>query len=604
MPTKNITKDVKYLGKDFVGLRNSLIELAKVYYPDSYNDFNESSPGMMFIEMTSAIGDLLSYYIDSNLKESMMYYANDRKNVINLSSDMGYVYKVTSPSTTKIDVMQLIPAKTTISGSVIDDRYALKINAGMVVSSATNPNLFFRTINPIDFSITNSEDPAPLVYDTKNGTPVTFLITKQVDVISGQTKQIEFSVEEPKSFLKLSLPETNVIEILSVTDSDGNDWYEVDYLAQDTIFVDEENIYFNETSKDRNSAPYILKIKPVAKRFVKRVNESGITELQFGSGKSSYADDVIIPNPNLPKNNKNFIDVNNFSNTKSYGQAPSNTTLTVTYTVGGGIESNCNQGDLTQIQSVSIKNSPYDFSVDERPLFNTIKNSLRVINQEPAVGGRGSETTEEIRQNAIAFFHAQDRCITLPDYMVRAVSMPQKYGSVARCYAKKNEKNFTIDLFCLGFNANNNFTQLNDTVKQNLKTYLSYYCDLNTVVVIKDAYVVNIGVEFDIITLPKYNKNQVILACIEEIKKYFDPNKWQINQPIILSELYTILDAVDGVRTVSNINIVNKYGSADGYTDNFYDISKATLDEIVYPSVDPMIFELTYPNKDIKGSSK
>lgn len=601
--------DIKYLGRDFIGIRKSLIDLAKVYYPDTYNDFNESSIGMMFIEMVSMIGDVLSYYTDASLKESLLYYATNRSNIINLAYTLGYKYKVTTPSTCKLTFFQIIPSTTVNGNNVIDTKYALKIGANTIIGSEKDSSLVFRTVTPVDFSIKDSDNYNVVPFETNGENVVSYMIQKEVDIVSGTIKSYSFDVGDPTSYAYFSLPDNNVIEILNVKDSDGNIWYEVDYLAQDSIMSEQENIYFTDFSKDRSTVPYILKIKSVPKRFVKKINEFGITELHFGSGVSIFGDQTLTPNLQVPNfsNIPSVINKINFLSTNTYGQTPANTTLIVTYTVGGGSSSNCNQGEITTIYDLKLLNDTYDYNSQERSLFETVKSSLRIVNETPAIGGRGSETTEEIRQNAISFFNAQDRCVTLNDYTIRALSLPATFGSISRCYSRKNSDNFTIDLYCLGMNRDFRFVKLNNTIKENLKTYLSYYSDVNTVVIIKDAYVINIGVEFDIISNINANKDQTILECISVIKSYFNPDTWQINQPIVLSDLYSLLDKVSGVRTVSDIRIINKYSASSNdtlYSNLVYDINRATIDGIIYPAIDPMIFELTYPNSDIKGSSK
>jgi hypothetical protein len=354
-----------------------------------------------------------------------------------------------------------------------------------------------------------------------------------------------------------------------------------------------------------------LKLKRVARRFVTKKTIDGYTELQFGSGISSYPDQILIPTPqtvNTFISQFTFTDVaNNFLNTRTYGLIPSNTTLTVRYTRGGGIESNVPQNDLSRISSITYNKTEDDFiSTDDKTTYSQMKNTLAVTNVEAATGGRGAETLDEIRQNAISFFAAQNRCVTFADYVARTLSMPAKYGNVSKAFIKKSLNNFSIDLYVLGYDYQGHLTTLSDSVKNNLAVYLSSFRELTTAVNIKNAFVVNIGVNFGILTHPKYNSNEVILNCVNKIQDYFAIDKWQINQPIILSDIYNFLDDVEGVRTVVNINIFNKYSTA-GFTDysnNYYSIQAATSDNVIYPSLDPCIFEIRYPNVDIEGQAK
>jgi len=613
MPVQDVSKEVKYLNKDFVSLRNALINFAKVYFPDSYKDFNEASLGMMFMEMSSYVGDVLSYYIDTNLKESFLNYAEENNNIIYLAQSFGYKYKTTVPATTTLDVYQLMPSIGN-NNSEIDFRFALKIGEGMVVQSQNYPSVQFRTTEPIDFSIYDNGDFLATVYEIDSNTnqPAMYLIKKTVPVVAGNIISTQFSISTTEQFLKLTIPYDDIIEVLDIYDDNGNKWYEVDYLAQDTVLFDEENSdRYNTTYTGTGSlAPQrILKMKRVAKRYITRRNTDGQIELQFGAGTSAYPDQILIPSPDTVKYNNtfsNFTDLaNSYLNTRTYGAVPiAGTVLTVRFTRGGGIESNVPQSDLINIKTVAYKNRPDDMEQTLRNQFTIIQNSLAVTNPEPATGGRGGESIEEIRQNAMSYFSAQDRTITNKDYLVRTLSMPAKYGNICKAYVEKDADNFAINIYTLGYDAQNKLILLNDAIKQNLVSFLSNYRDLTTGINIKDAFVINIGVKFTVIAISKYNKNEVLLSCIQEIQKFFSTDNWQISQPIILRDLYEKLDKIEGVRTVSDVQIYNKYDPAQGYSNNYHHIPAATLDGIIYTSADPSIFELKYPNIDIEGTAK
>lgn len=610
MPVKDISKDVTYLNKDFVSLRNSLIDFAKIYFPNSYNDFNEASIGMMFMEMSAYVGDVLSYYIDSTLKEQLLLYAEERNNIIYLAQANGYKHKIVAPASTDLHVYQLIPSTGT-NGEEIDFNYALRISSGMIVESKSYPNVKFRTTEVVDFKNYNSDDFLATIYQVDdNGYPLLYLLRKTVPVVAGRIVKQEFSFTSPQQFNNVTLPDVDVIDVLNVTDSDGNKWYEVDYLAQDTILYDDDNAYNTNTiyTSSISSVSKILKYKKVSKRFTTRRDVNDYTHMYFGSGISSYPDQLLIPTPASIQNNIIFDTTNmanNFMNTRTYGHVPSNTTLTVEYTVGGGLTSNVPQNDLVNINFMDIQTSEFDFPTDaELLVFNNIKSSVSVNNPTPATGGRGRESDEELRQNALSFFSSQDRCVTAQDYLARTMQMPVKYGSIPKVYVQKDIDNFAIDIYVLGYDNSKKLTDLNDVVKNNLKTYLSHYRDLTTAINIKNGYVINIGVNFIITTIQKYNKNDVILKCISSLKEFFNIDNWQIGQPIVINDIYNILSSVEGVKSVLDIEIVNLYKSIDGYSNNYYHIPAATVDGVLYPSTDPSIFEIKYPNKDIYGKAK
>lgn len=621
MPTKDIQKTVKYLNKDFSSVRNNLIEFSKIYFPEEYNDFSDSSVGMMFIEMCSYVADVLSLYTDTQLRESLIQYAKNKNNIFNIAQSFGYQPKLAGISYVDLDVYQIIPAINTGVDYLPDWNYALKIK-NMRVSSQTNPDIQFRVDNPIDFAESGSEPTEITVYETDNsGNVVYYLLKKSVKASSGIITEKSFSIGSAKKYLNIALPDTDVIDILNVVDSDGNIWYEVPYLAQDTIIesIPTENV--SQYRDYRHTVPYVLRYKKVARRFIKRVRPDNRVELQFGAGVSSYSDELLIPNPrtigytyfNRP------VDPRNFLNTRTYGLAPSNITLTVTYVRGTDERANAPVGDINTIINAEITND----TITTLPLYNRVKSSLAAVNSIPATGAKGAESLDEIRNNAMAFFAAQDRCVTIEDYRIRIMSMHPRYGSIAKVDIIQDfvgrklspsqaaglsyiENPLALNAYCLSYDGEKHLTQLNQVVKDNLKTYLEQYRIATDAINIKDAYIINIGVEFEIVTYQNVkNKREVVLRCIDALKTYFNIDNWQIGQPILLIDLYNLLDKVEGVRTVSDIKIINKYDATGiQYSNNVYDIEAATFEGIVYTSLDPSCFEVKYPDKDIFGRAK
>ena len=612
-----IRKDIRYLNKDFDQYRSNLVEFAKTYFPNVYNDFNESSPGSIFIELAAYVGDVLSYYTDNQLKESLMSYTNTRANVISLaSSNFGYKVKNNIPATVDLDVYQLLPAKTVGGAKVPDWDYALQIRENMTINNT------FRTVSSINFAQSSSFDPTEIsIYQVNSvdNTPEFYLLKKKVKAIAGTLQTQTYTFNAAKRFDKILIPVTNIIEIVSVTDSDGNTWYEVPYLAQDTIFETVSNVVQNDPDLyTYDSVPYLLKIKKTARRFVTRYRSDNTLELQFGPGVSVDDDEEIIPNPDnvgssltgLQTQFDRPIDPSNFMYTKTYGLAPANTTLTVTYTVGGGVTSNVPAKSLTQISQIEYVTANQNLNT---ALLNRVRASVACTNPNPASGGKNQETIEEIRQNAIANFAAQNRAVTAQDYIIRAYSLPTKFGSVAKAYVMQDQQispedpskmianPLAINLYTLGYNNNNNLTPLNAAVKENLRTDLTQYRMLTDAINIMNAFIINIGIRFEITVLPEYNSNEVLLRCVSRLRNIFDINRWQINQPILLSRMYTELDRIEGVQSVPNIRVVNLYDDTLGYSGNVYDIGAATRDGTIYPSLDPSIFEVKFPDSDIVG---
>ena len=627
-------KEVRYLNKDFFSFRESLMNFAKVYYPTTYRDFNETSPGMMFIEMSAYVGDVLSFYIDKQFKESFLYYAEESSNVNNFAYSFGHRPKTTTPALVTIDVFQICPSNGLGGSSNAPDwNYALKIRQGMSVKSSTNSTVFFRTTDEVDFTPSSSgavatevtvykiADTGDTETTTPAGNPSFYLLKRSVDAVAGELKSETFSFLQPLKFQKILLSEPDVTEVYSVTDADGYTWYEVPYLAQDTILQAVPNtLTFDATlGIYKEDTPYLLKLRKVARRFEVRVRGDGKTELRFGSGISDNADEEIIPNTSmlsstLPDGNINFsqnIDPTNFLFTKTYGQIPHNTSLTVQYYRGGGADTNVSKDNLTTINEISVV---IDSSGLNPNLLGTVRSSIACTNPSPAVGGRNEETLEETRLNTMANFAAQNRAVTREDYITRVLSMPAKFGGIAKAFIMPDSQlsgpssdtwmqNYLgLNLYLLGYDINGNLTVLNDATKNNVRVFLDQYRMITDAINIMDAFIVNIGVNFNIVTLPKYNKNEVLLNAVNVVRNFFTIDKWQINQPIILHDLITTIASVDGVQSViGKPEIVNNWKRSLGYSGNSYNIAAATINDVVYPSLDPAIFEVKYPDVDIKG---
>ena len=617
-----IQKDVKYLSKDFGEFRQNLINFTKNYFPNTYNDFNESSPGMMFMEMSSYIGDVLSYYTDSNLKESLLASAEELSNVQSIAAAIGYKTKNVIPSLAEIDVYQTVPVIGQGVNAKPDYKYALTLEAGMLVKSKTGT--IFRSLMPVDFSATGSGQNARSVtvyqIDETTGTPTYYLLKKSIPVISGEVVSVTYNFQEPKIYDKIVLTEDNVIEVIDIVDDQGQKWYEVPYLAQDTIQEAIRNTpnIDPELASYNNSVPYILKLKQTARRFITRFRADKRLEIQFGAGISEEHDRDLIPNPeNVGLGLKGFkrevdvsIDPANFLYSNTYGQAPSQTTLTVRYSLGDGLQDNTPANSIQEVFLVSYASANMDLNAT---LLAQAKNSVAVNNPEPSKGGASKEPIETVRQKSLATFASQNRAVTKEDYILRCYTMPSKFGSVAKAYIIQDEQVDSTDpeskipnplamnIYTKGYDASQNLVPLNLAVKQNLKTYLQQFRLMTDALNIKDAFVINIGVNFEVIPKPNYNASEVVVKCINKLKSLLHVENMQINGPIVISDLYSSLDAIDGVQTVSNVDIINLYDTNAGYSGNVYDIKSAILNNIVYPSLDPCIFEIKYPNSDIKG---
>ena len=611
-------RDVKYLNRDFDSFKNELVEFSKTYFPTTYTDFTPASTGMLFMEMASYVGDVLSFYLDNQVQETFIQYARQTENLYNLAYLLGYSPKVTTAATVEVEIFQTVPSKVSGTDYVPDYNYALQIAENTAITSTFNSSITFLMQDKIDFSYSNALDPTTVtIYEVNgSGQPTSYLLKKKRKAISATINTTTFTFGSPQRFQTVDLTANNIIGILDVTDSDGNVWYEVPHLAQETIYDTIKNTNTNDPNYSSDTdVPYLLKLKQVQRRFAARFLNTTTLQIQFGAGTVADNDEEIMPNPDnvgigLPFEKDKMTTAyspTNFVFTDTYGISPSNTTLTVRYLTGGGVSANVPANDLTTIDTSGItfiNNNPGSDSLAQATF-----DSVAVNNPKAAAGGSDGDDINELRQNSLGNFQNQLRTVTQDDYLIRALSMPSNLGAIAKAYAapqkledlSMGEVPAVVDLYVLGYDSTKKLNTASTALKQNLKTYLSEYRIINDSVKIKDAFIINIAVDFDIIVLPNYNNNEVLQNCVTALQEHFQIDKWQINQPIIIKDLSILLDKVEGVQTIQNIVIKNKTGNSIGYSDYAYDVKGATINNVVYPSIDPMIFELKYPNTDIQG---
>ena len=598
-------RDIKYINREFSDFRTQLIEFAKQYFPDSYTDFSATAPGMMFIEMASYVGDVLSFYQDTQLQETFLQHAKNPQNLYTLAYMMGYRPKVTTASEVELEVTQNVDPIT--GGDTPDFDQALFISGGAVVGATDDNDTTFIIDSSIDFKFSSSFDPTEVTITTiDSGTnlPSVFQLKKKVKAFSGTVNTKTEVIGTAEKFKTIEIEDTNIIRVLDITDSDGNIYHEVPFLGQDTIFLEKNNqSTYNELVKST------VQLTRVPRRFVTRFTSTGVMQIQFGSGIINADDEAFLPDPTLltkfgSQDAVNAIDIaydpSNVLFTKTYGLAPSNTTLTIRYLTGGGVASNVPSNTVTNKTSLGTITAT-DTSKESTLAFN---------NPNAATGGKDGDTVEELRQNALRSFAEQGRTVTVDDYTVRALAMPSQFGAIAKAFVTREllansdrsvlDKNpLALSLYVLAYDVDGKLTTASSTLKENLKKYLSQYMMITDALDIKDAFVVNLEVKYEVLTLPNTASREVLTRCTQVLKDYFKTSKRNINQPINLSELFTLLDKVKGVQTVKDIKIKNLAGG--NYSGFAYDTEGATKDNIVYPSYDPCIFEVKFPDLDIKG---
>jgi hypothetical protein len=630
---KLIETNVNYTSKDFSTIKADLIEYTKAYFPDTYKDFNETSPGMMLIELSSYVGDVLSYYIDYNYKENLLATATEKRNVRRLSEFLGYKVPNKTPSVVRLKVTTTIDADGT-TGLPLYGTAPSSIDSGLQIASNVDSQILFETTGEIDFTSSGSGDPAvsaPIL--NSDGEASSYTLTRYVRAVSGQTKTKSFSVSSPTKFLELDLGDDNVVEIISCIDSSGQNWYEVDYLAQEKVL--KETHYSDDTTRDSAydqgdatdslstiPVPYVAEYIKTNKKFISKFDEDTQTyKVCFGNGLFRFSNSGSNVDPveqaGVTINGTNIADIpgaisSTIGNNLNLGETPTNTTLTFTYRAGGGATSNVQAGELT-----TINNPPAGVTIS-------------VTNDEPSVGGTDGQTVDEIRNNASAFFATQLRCVTKEDYTARIQSIPVKFGSIAKAYVERLDSG-TLLVSTLSYNQNKQLVQTPQLVLQNIATYLNQFRMINDQVdfgvTLKEnlfsGYIINFGVRFIINGDRRSNPTEVKLNVIQVIKDFFKVEKMQFRQSINLNDLqYNILglDGVIGIKELSlfqsrgpdsdyaaNRNMASFQGDGDSISGGEsgygfqYEFDGALVDGIIKPSVTPSVFELKNPNQDIYG---
>ena len=617
-----LERDIRYIDRDFNTIRNNLIQYSKTYFPNTYNDFTETSTGMLFMEMAAYVGDVMSFYLDNQIQETFIQKARQTTNLYALAYSLGYVPKVTTVASTMIDFFQQVPSKLENGEYIPDYDYSLIIPENTEVASNVDSTQTFIIEDVVDFSASSSLDPTIVsVYQISGTNPTYYLLKKSRKAISATINSLDLVFTSSKKFDTRTINDSNIISVLDVLDSNGNTWYEVPNLAQENVFNSIRNTNVNDPNWSIDpEVPYLLELKSVERRFATRFLNERNLQLQFGAGSTRSTTEQIIPNPDnvglgLPFEQDKLTTAfspTNFVFTNTYGIAPYNTTLTVRYLTGGGSSANVEAGSLTGIDTslITFINQPIITTPTvTNALANKIFESVTTNNPLAADGGGDGDSVEELRQNSLGNFQNQLRVVTTQDYLVRALSMPSNLGVIAKAHAQpqkigdysSGELPSVLDLYILSYDENKNLRVASNTLKRNLQTYLSEYRMINDSINIKDAYIINIQVNFEIVVNPNFNNNEVITNCIASVQNHFSINNWQINEPIIMKNINILLSKVQGVQIVKRIIINNLTGESLGYSNFAYDIMNSTIDEVIYPSIDPMIFEVKYPNQDIIG---
>tara|TARA_R100000008_G_scaffold25537_1_gene13777 strand:+ start:404 stop:2224 length:1821 start_codon:yes stop_codon:yes gene_type:complete len=588
--------DVNYLSKDFDSIKSDLMDYLRRYFPDDFQDFNEASGGMAIVELLAYLGDAMSFYIDRQVNEGFIERAIEEKNIFSLAQNLGYQPKFSRPAVVNLSISATFTNTTSANST-----FTLK--KGTKVVTNFEPSVQFEILNDADFS-----KPQDRVTTQINASQTQYSITS-VSAIAGSTRTFSYRASDSVPFLKLTMPDTEITEVISVTSSDGKEYFHVDNLAQGSVFTG--NVNTDSSSAD---AQYVLQYKKIPYRYTTEVSADGTTSIIFGSGTTDLEDSEIIPNPEdfvLPPSLRGapsgfapaVVDSSNFLKTKGLGFAPRDVNIDVKYRYGGGTDTNVGPRTLNRFSSRVVSfNNPNFLSVSASQA-NTILSSLSVENVQQATGGSDAENRTSIKQNALQYFNSQNRAVTLQDYQVRVLSMPPEFGSVFRSYARKDPANgLGVELITIARNANGFLIPPTGVLKNNIETYIQNFKSFSDTVKLTDGKVCNIGVDFTILPVPDVNANDALVDCFITLRRLFIAENTNFGSTLIVPNYVARLQALEKVRSVVDFKFTNINTNQDSRTYSAYDFDiQANTQNGILSFPEDVCWELKYPNFDIVG---
>jgi hypothetical protein len=604
-----------YLARDFDAFRTVLLDYARQYYPDRIQDFSDSSMGGLFLDMAAYVGDSMSFYLDHLYSELNYDTAVETNNVERALINAGIPIVGSSAASVNIDFYIEVPAGADGNPDIellptIGAGTTLLADNGTTFTLLENAN-FWKYNDSGNFVL--ADDVEKTAGRRVGNTIVTYILKKtgsQTLCTSGNVKTQSISVGSFVPFRRVALSESNVTQILSVTDGLGNTYYEVGSLSHDVVY---KNV-LNTNEKDSGLVKDVLKLVPAPYRFTKSTSLSTrTTTLTFGGGSADDIEDDIIPDPSqfaipLPYSNafsRVAVNPNQLLRTSTLGAAAANTTLSVTYRYGGGLDHNVSPGSIRVVNTL-IMSFPRNPSAS---LQNQIRNTLEANNELEARGGEDPPTSDELLALVPGVKHSQERVVTKEDLLARVYTMPSNFGRVFRAAISKNDNNpLAVRLYIISRDANSKLTISPNTLKKNLKRYLNSYRMVSDAIDIEDSPVVNVQLYFKIVADPSLNKSVLIQSIIGDLRTQLDVKNFQINQPIVLSDIISTIFARSGVLAVDKVEFKNLYGlnlsvqNNKTYSDIIFDVKSNTRNSILYPP-NGGIFEIKYPELDIIGEA-
>ena len=592
------TIPIRYTSREFDTIKTDLVDYARRYYPEVYKDFSEASFGSLMLDSVSYIGDILSFYLDYQVNESFIGSAAQFSNVLKLAKQFGYNYRTNPSSMGEIDLYIIVPSLSTSAG--IDSDYLPTLKRGSTFNSSTGTN--FILLDDIDFT---SPKAAVVIgrQDSITGAALDYVVRMTGGVISGKLVAETLTVGSFKRFKKLYLSNTNIAEIISIFDSSGNQYYQVDFLSQDVVYKEVTN-----TGDSSDTIPMVLRPYSVPRRFTLET-EGEVSYLQFGFGTEVGTSELSPAEPGnivLDLHGKGFISDLSFDPSKliqsdKFGVSPANTSLVVTYRVNSSSDVNVSAGQLNEVREPTFLFKNEDATDGSKKA--SVISSLEVFNTAPVNGDASNPTVEEIRMKAKDMFATQNRAVTRKDFEALLYSMPAKFGRVKRCAVVRDDQSFkrNLNAYVLSEDSNGKLTYANQTLKENIKEWISQYKMVNDTIDILDGKIINIGIEFEIVADTNMNKYEVLTTCINTLsEKYSEP--LYLGEPLYITEVYTTLNKIIGVVDTKFVKIVSKSGAdyPSGFSINIAQITSPDGRYVSAPR--NAAFQIKLPQKDIKGA--
>ena len=593
---------IDYTSRDYESIRRELLSHVKRYYSDTYKDFNEASFGSLMIDTVSYIGDMLSFYLDYQANESFIDTSIEYENVIRHAKSMGYKFRNNPISHGVCTFFIVVPSL--VNAARPDLRYAPILEKGTILS--TSQGTTYTLAENVNFADPDNEMVVAAVDDDPNSQAPTFFAIKAAGrVVSGELAETYIEVGDFRRFQKMEIPGSNISEIITVTDQEGNQYHEVDFLSQDTVF--REKINKNYMS---DSVPSVLKPVAVLRRFVvEQDNEKTFLQFGYGSAEDVHDNEVLDPaSISLKVHGKSYVTTPSFdplklTSTDKFGIAPSNTVLRVVYRINSQANSNAASRAINRVVDPILFYS--DRHLLEDAMVKIVTNSLEAENELPIIGDISLPKTDEIKRRAIDSYAAQHRAVTLQDYKSMVYSMPPQFGAVKRCSVERdmNDLQRNLNIYVMSEDESGNMVKTNTTIKRNLKTWLNSVRMISDTIDIIDAKIVNIGIVFEALVEEYVSKEEVLSECYKKIVEAFTTNIPELGESFFVTDIFKVLKDVEGLTDVTDIKLVIKSG--DGYNDTRLLISdRMTSDGRVFRVPRDTLWEIKYPSSDIVGILK